>query len=117
MQFFRFIFLARSWAKDKGPLGEHIVDVAEQAKAADSKLALMFFPEGTLVSPDTRPLSKKYADKVGIVCLPEPINNDLARTDRILYQVRPSTRTLAAFNRSLVHSSLDGSNNTGLATA
>ncbi|KAF8313848.1 acyltransferase-domain-containing protein, partial [Clavulina sp. PMI_390] len=66
MQFFRFIFLARNWAKDKGPLGEHIVDVAREAQAADSKLALMIFPEGTLVSKDTRPLSKKYADKVGI---------------------------------------------------
>lgn len=72
MQFYRFIFLARSWAKDRGPLGEHVVDVAEQSKAADSKLALIIYPEGTLVSKDTRPLSKKYADKVGIVRILEP---------------------------------------------
>jgi 1-acyl-sn-glycerol-3-phosphate acyltransferase len=70
MQFFRFIFLARSWAKDRALLGEHIVDVAEHAKAAKSKLSLVIFPEGTLVSKDTRPLSKKYADKCGIVSLP-----------------------------------------------
>lgn len=27
----------------------------------------MIFPEGTLVSKDTRPVSKKFADKCGIV--------------------------------------------------
>lgn len=68
MQFFRFLFLARSWSKDRAYLGEHLVKVAERAKYADSRVALMIFPEGTLVSRDTRPLSKKYADKIGIVC-------------------------------------------------
>jgi len=67
MQFFRFIFLARSWVKDRAPLGEHIVDAAERAKAANSKLSLIIFPEGTLVTKETRPVSRKYAEKCGIV--------------------------------------------------
>lgn len=67
MQFFRFIFLARSWAKDRAPLGEQIADAAERTKGANSKLSLVIFPEGTLIGPEARPLSKKYADKCGIV--------------------------------------------------
>lgn len=33
----------------------------------DTPLTLILYPEGTLVSKDTRPISKKYADKLGIV--------------------------------------------------
>lgn len=85
MQFFRFIFLARSWAKDRGPLGEHVINVAERAKAADNKLALMIFPEGTLVSRDTRPLSKKFADKTGIA---DCTNVLLPRSTGLLFILR-----------------------------
>jgi hypothetical protein len=48
-------------------LRKKFVKTAERAKAPGDKLALMIFPEGTLVSRDTRPLSKKFADKIGIV--------------------------------------------------
>lgn len=67
MQFYRFLFLARSWSTDRDYLGRKLIKIAERAKNTDKKLALMVFPEGTLVSRDTRPLSKKYADKIGIV--------------------------------------------------
>lgn len=67
MQFFDFIFLARSWAADKIPLGAQLTRMGEDAQAKDDPLSLVLFPEGTLVSKDTRPLSKKFADKEGIV--------------------------------------------------
>ncbi|EPQ30390.1 uncharacterized protein PFL1_01916 [Pseudozyma flocculosa PF-1] len=68
MQFFRFIFLARNWAADQGPLAQQLEEVAAHRideTEATKKLLLLIFPEGTLVSPNTRPLSKKYADKMG----------------------------------------------------
>jgi len=39
------------------------VSIAQRAQRAGQAFALLIFPEGTLVSQDTRPLSKKYADK------------------------------------------------------
>lgn len=67
MQFFEFIFMARSWAADRLQLEKDLTRIGERAQRKDESLALMIFPEGTLVSVDTRPLSKKYADKIGIV--------------------------------------------------
>ena len=66
MQFFRFIFLERSWASDKGPLAKELARVGKRSEKADQPLALIVFPEGTLVSKDTRPISKKFADKIGV---------------------------------------------------
>jgi len=69
MQFYRFIFLARSWSTDRIYLGKHLVSIAQRAQRAGQAFALLIFPEGTLVSQDTRPLSKKYADKTSTVSL------------------------------------------------
>jgi len=66
MQFFHFIFLARSWASDRLVLSEKLSRLAARAQLRATPLALMIFPEGTLVSKDTRPVSKKYAEKTGI---------------------------------------------------
>lgn len=67
MQFFNFIFLARSWASDRLYLSARLASLGRQAQQEHNPLALIIYPEGTLVSKDTRPLSKKYADKMGIV--------------------------------------------------
>ena len=67
MQFFRFLFLARSWSQDRVYLGKHLDKVSKRAQSVGDALSLIIFPEGTLVSKDTRPLSKKFADKSGIV--------------------------------------------------
>lgn len=67
MQFFNFIFLARSWASDRHYLVKELASIGRQAEQNDTPLAFILYPEGTLVSKDTRPLSKKYADKMGIV--------------------------------------------------
>lgn len=70
MQMFSFIFLNRSWASDKGDLTNQLNQLADQTYRPKiesiNKIGLLIFPEGTLVSPLTRPLSKKYADKRGL---------------------------------------------------
>lgn len=66
---FNFLFLARSWVHDKAYLHRKLGQIGKHAEKSDTPLALFIFPEGTLVSKDTRPLSKKYADKMGIVRL------------------------------------------------
>jgi hypothetical protein len=75
MQFFDFIFLARSWASDRLNLTSHLSSIAahhmtttRERAEDDEPLALIIFPEGTLVSPDTVPISQKYAEKMGLVC-------------------------------------------------
>ncbi|KAG8987453.1 hypothetical protein FRB90_003331, partial [Tulasnella sp. 427] len=85
MQFFDFIFLARSWAADKIPLGSHLTRIGQEAQAKDDPLSLIIYPEGTLVSKDTRPLSKKYADKEGI---PDMRNCLLPRSTGLLFALR-----------------------------
>ena len=67
MQFFNFIFLARSWASDCLYLVKQLALLGGRAQDHDTPLTFILYPEGTLVSPDTRPISKKYADKLGIV--------------------------------------------------
>ncbi|CBQ71335.1 conserved hypothetical protein [Sporisorium reilianum SRZ2] len=77
MQFYRFIFLARNWASDQAQLAKQLGQVASQNHAESSaatasstntakKLLLLIFPEGTLVSSQTRPISAKFAQKTGI---------------------------------------------------
>lgn len=67
MQVYRFIFLARSWAHDKLVLVSHLAKLGRKAHLEDTPLAFLIYPEGTVISNDTRPISKKYADKLGIV--------------------------------------------------
>ena len=67
MQFYNFIFLDRSWASDRLNLAAKLSALGKQAEAQDSPLSLIIYPEGTLVSENTRPISKKYAEKMGIV--------------------------------------------------
>jgi len=47
-------------------MGKHLTRIGQRAQAKDEPLSLIIFPEGTLISEDTQPLSKKYADKLGI---------------------------------------------------
>lgn len=69
MQFFNFIFLARSWAADRSYLASRLAWLGRRAEEKDTPLTFILYPEGTLVASDTRPISKKYADKLGIVSL------------------------------------------------
>ncbi|KAL5494708.1 hypothetical protein ACEPAI_169 [Sanghuangporus weigelae] len=67
MQVFRFIFLARSWAHDKHVLVSHLAKLGRKAHLEDTPLTFLIYPEGTVISNETRPISKKYADKLGIL--------------------------------------------------
>jgi lysocardiolipin and lysophospholipid acyltransferase len=67
MQLFNFIFLARSWASDKHSLASSLAQLGKDVEREDNPLCFILYPEGTLVSKLTRPISKKYADKMGIV--------------------------------------------------
>ncbi len=66
MIWFRFIFLSRSWATDSKYFDAQLRDIGERARRGPHPLTFLLFPEGTLVSPDTRPLSRKWAEKQGI---------------------------------------------------
>ncbi|KAG8868729.1 hypothetical protein FRB97_001959, partial [Tulasnella sp. 331] len=94
MQFFEFIFLARSWASDRLILEKELTRTGENVQRRKEPLFLMIFPEGTLVSKDTRPLSKKYADKVGIEDMTHTL---LPRSTGLLF----SLRTLSPYIPSL----------------
>ncbi|ORX54408.1 acyltransferase-domain-containing protein [Hesseltinella vesiculosa] len=59
MRFFDFIFLQRKLADDQAT----IVNNLEQSKKDDTPLWLVLFPEGTVVSKNTRQRSKAFADK------------------------------------------------------
>lgn len=67
MQFFNFIFLARSWASDRQQLARDLASLGREAERESKPFCFILYPEGTLVSKDTRPKSKKYAEKMGIV--------------------------------------------------
>ncbi|KAI0757160.1 acyltransferase-domain-containing protein [Daedaleopsis nitida] len=85
MQFYNFIFLARSWASDRMHLSKSLSWLAHRAEKEDSPLTFILYPEGTLVSKDTRPISKKYADKLGI---PDMTNILLPRSTGLHYSLR-----------------------------
>lgn len=67
MQFFNFIFLARSWAHDRVKLALQLASLGKEAKKENRPFCFLLYPEGTLVSKDTRPISRKFAEKMGIV--------------------------------------------------
>uniref|UniRef100_A0A0W0FY34 Phospholipid/glycerol acyltransferase domain-containing protein n=2 Tax=Moniliophthora roreri TaxID=221103 RepID=A0A0W0FY34_MONRR len=85
MQFFNFIFLARSWASDRVELARHLSALGKAAENEDHPLAFILYPEGTLVSKDTRPISRKFADKMGIS---DMTNILLPRSTGLLYSLR-----------------------------
>ncbi|TFK30631.1 hypothetical protein FA15DRAFT_662643 [Coprinopsis marcescibilis] len=66
MQFFDFIFLARSWASDRLQLALSLSSLGKAAEREHRPFVFLLYPEGTLVSKDTRPISKKFAEKIGV---------------------------------------------------
>jgi len=63
-----FIFLARDWVQDQTPFRRKLQHVGRDltAEGSDGRLALLLFPEGTLVTGNTRPKSRAFADKQGL---------------------------------------------------
>lgn len=97
MQFYRFIFLARSWAADKTYLGQHLSFMTARSRQTSPsgpssslpKLLLLIFPEGTLISENTQPISRKYAEKNG---LEDRTNVLLPRSTGLLFCLRALRR-------------------------
>jgi len=85
MQFFDFIFLARSWASDRLNLSSQLSRLGRRAEKQEIPLSFLLYPEGTLVSVDTRPVSKKFADKLGI---PDMMHTLLPRSTGLQYSLR-----------------------------
>ncbi|TFY80419.1 hypothetical protein EWM64_g3593 [Hericium alpestre] len=85
MQFFNFIFLARSWAADRIYLAKKLAALGHHAEELDQPLTFILYPEGTLVSKDTRPISQKYAEKLGI---PDMEHTLLPRSTGLHYSLR-----------------------------
>ncbi|KAJ6574835.1 acyltransferase-domain-containing protein [Mycena capillaripes] len=81
MRFFNFIFLSRSWVSDRVQLSSHLSALGKAAEEQDNPLVFFLYPEGTVVSKDTRPISKKFADKMGILALIGPRIPDLKLID------------------------------------
>jgi 1-acyl-sn-glycerol-3-phosphate acyltransferase len=72
MQFFNFIFLARSWASDRLQLASDLTRLGRAAEDEHRPFCFLLYPEGTLISRDTKPISKKFADKIGVVSRVNP---------------------------------------------
>ena len=98
MQFFNFIFLARSWASDRIYLVKQLALLGQRIQLNDTPLTFILYPEGTLVSQITRPISKKYADKLGIVSPPPPVLPPTI-TYRYRLAVRHDSPTPSTVNR------------------
>ncbi|KAF9270418.1 acyltransferase-domain-containing protein [Marasmius fiardii PR-910] len=103
MQFYDFIFLARSWASDRVELARHLSVLGKSAEREDHPLAFILYPEGTLVSKDTRPISRKFADKMGIS---DMTNILLPRSTGLHYTLRalvPRVRDLRMIDVTMVY--------------
>ena len=101
MQFFNFIFLARSWASDRIYLVKQLALLGQRVQSHDTPLTFILYPEGTLVSPYTRPVSKKYADKLGIVS-PPPSCLLPSLTD-YRFAARPESHNPSTVDRVALH--------------
>jgi len=96
MQLYNFIFLARSWASDRVQLASHLSSLGKRAEEEDNPLCFILYPEGTLVSKNTRPISKKFADKIGIVSPSLLPRKHYIQT--VLFVVRPEERSTSEVN-------------------
>ncbi|KZT52522.1 hypothetical protein CALCODRAFT_512032 [Calocera cornea HHB12733] len=85
MQFYRFMFIKRSWIADRIYLGKNLLKLGQWAMKASEPFVLLIYPEGTLVSDSTRALSRKYSEKTGI---PDMTNMLLPRSTGLLFCLR-----------------------------
>ena len=78
-QFYRFIFLSRTWAKDRQNLTVALSDLSTRAQnRPQSGIWLTIFPEGTITSDEERAKSKKFSDREGIVSLSRRADSAMA---------------------------------------
>ncbi|GAA5977858.1 hypothetical protein JCM5350_006199 [Sporobolomyces pararoseus] len=66
---FGFAFLERNWSKDKVNFERQLDGMSKDCKAAgeeEGKLDFLLFPEGTIVTENTRGISSRYAEKASL---------------------------------------------------
>ncbi|GAA6008106.1 hypothetical protein JCM11491_001887 [Sporobolomyces phaffii] len=63
---FGFAFLERNWAKDKLSFDRQLHEMARDCTAGGGNLDFLLFPEGTIVTANTRGISSRYAAKTGL---------------------------------------------------
>jgi 1-acyl-sn-glycerol-3-phosphate acyltransferase len=92
MHFFKFIFLARNWEQDRKRLARHLAKLGQEAKEDNLPFSFLFFPEGTVVSKLTRPKSKKFAEREGVVR--NTVSHDVSKGNPKLtyHSERPTAR-------------------------
>lgn len=69
MQFFEFIFLARKWALDRTVMAK----ILHRALRDKLPIWLVIFPEGTVITDDTKQKSQAYAKKMDISDNPQHV--------------------------------------------
>ncbi|TNY23820.1 acyltransferase-domain-containing protein [Rhodotorula diobovata] len=75
---FGFAFLERKWDQDRAPFAAQLGRIAEETNRGgeEERMAFLLFPEGTIVTENTRGVSKRFADKSGgearLSCVLEP---------------------------------------------
>lgn len=67
MQLFHFCFIN----KDRPLAQSNLFSTAQWRKERNEPYQCLLFPEGTLYSNQTQPKSAKFAEKLGIVSLPQ----------------------------------------------
>lgn len=100
MQFLDFIFLARSWVADRVYFSEKLALIGKRTEERQNPLTFIIFPEGTLVSADTKPKSKKYADKLQIV---RALHNLKVFYLLVLLSGHPSTGRYQTYTLTSIH--------------
>ncbi|KPV72630.1 uncharacterized protein RHOBADRAFT_4915, partial [Rhodotorula graminis WP1] len=67
-QLFGFAFLERKWAEDRQPFAAQLDRIARETNRGgdDEKMAFLLFPEGTIVTENTRGISQRFAEKSGV---------------------------------------------------
>ncbi|KAJ3021057.1 hypothetical protein HKX48_009302 [Thoreauomyces humboldtii] len=69
MQFFEFIFLARKWAVDRAMMSR----ILHRSLSDRLPLWLVIFPEGTVITDNTKSKSQAYAKKMDITDQPQHV--------------------------------------------
>jgi lysocardiolipin and lysophospholipid acyltransferase len=68
MKFFDFVFLHRQWARDQTIVTARI-DRLKQGWELEEPVSILIFPEGTVVSENTRGKMRIFAEKMNIVSI------------------------------------------------
>ncbi|KIX10155.1 uncharacterized protein Z518_01236 [Rhinocladiella mackenziei CBS 650.93] len=88
MMFYGFVFMARKWASDKPRLRHRLEKLKTRHKGPMSgsegfdPMWLLIFPEGTNLAANTKKVSEKYGEKVGI---PHPRHVLLPRSTGLFF--------------------------------